>query len=388
MFEELDNLKTAAKIAAPTGWRPAVEFDERTGEGTATTGGLIGDANFDEFLRSAGYDPDVYEVVGNTVRTSKWQQREGGEMLTSYRFTFRLKVAQVDLPLLYSLAKKTKPPKTPQVTAGKVFVIVPADYQIGKTDARGGTPETVQRIHQSYEAIERKLKAGKYERIVILDAGDIIEGISNKANNQQLATNDLSVPQQVDLAAALMWELLKIASKYAPVTYASVGSNHCQVRVGGQAIGKPAVDDWGRSILQQLARLSREKPLPVDFQVAEDDDESLAIDPFGDEFHIIGLVHGHQAGRPDGVPTWWERQTFGHQPVVAATILCTGHFHHMQVRELGVSRNGGSRYWIQGSTSDAGSSWYRRNNGSESATGIVCFELEQGKHFHGTVYKL
>lgn len=388
MFEELDNLKVAAKQQAPNGWRPAIEFDETTGEGIATTSGLISEPNYDEFLRSAGYDPDVYEIVGNTIKTSKWQQREGGDWLTSYRFTFRLKALLLDLPLLYAQAKKTKPVTPPEIASDRIFVIVPADYQIGKVDARGGSAETAARIFASYRQIEKKLKAGKYSKIVILDAGDIIEGISNKANLQQLATNDLSVPQAVDLAAALMWDLLKIATKYAPVTYVSVGSNHCQVRVGGQAIGRPAVDDWGRNILQQLARLSKEKPLPVDYLVAEPDDESLAFDPFGDGFHVIGLVHGHQANRPDGVPDWWLKQTFGHQPVAAATILVSGHFHHLQVRELAQSHNNGSRYWIQASTSDAGSSWYRRNAGSESATGIVCFELEKGKHYQGSVYKL
>jgi hypothetical protein len=185
-----------------------------------------------------------------------------------------------------------------------------------------------------------------------------------------------------------MWDLLKIATKYAPVTYASVGSNHCQIRVSGQAVGRPAVDDWGRSILQQLARLTKEVGLPVSYLVAEPEDESLAFDPFGDGFHVIGLVHGHQSGRPDGVPTWWEKQTFGQQPIAAATVLNSGHFHHLQVRELGASANGGSRYWIQASTSDSGSSWYRRTSGSDSATGIVCYELEKGKHFTGTVYKL
>jgi hypothetical protein len=388
MFEELDNLQVAAKQQAPNGWRPAVEFDALKGEGVATTSGLIGEPNYDEFLRGAGYDPDVYEVVGNTVRTSKWQQREGGDWLTSFRFTFRLKNVTADLPLLYALAKKTKPATPPLTASEKVLVIVPADYQIGKIDFRGGTAETIARIHESYRAIEKKLKAGKYEQIVVLDAGDIIEGISNKANLQQLASNDLSVPQQVDLAASLMWDLLKIATKYAPVTYASVGSNHCQIRVGGQAIGRPAVDDWGRNILQQLARLTKEVGLPVNYLVAEPEDESLAFDPFGDGFHVIGLVHGHQSGRPDGVPTWWEKQTFGQQPVAAATVLNSGHFHHLQVRELGASANGGSRYWIQASTSDSGSSWYRRTSGNDSATGIVCYELEKGKHFTGTVYKL
>jgi hypothetical protein len=46
--------------------------------------------NFDDFLLERGYPPEEYEIIG-TPRTSQWQQREGGDYLTSYRFTFRKK---------------------------------------------------------------------------------------------------------------------------------------------------------------------------------------------------------------------------------------------------------------------------------------------------------
>ena len=387
MLEDL-NLSIASKVDPPKDWRPAVSFDEALGVGEATTKGLVSEPNFDEFLRSAGYDPDVYEVVGNTVRTSKWQQREDGEWLTAFRFTFRLKTAVLDLPLLYAQAKKTKPPTGRSGLSERVFVVVPADFQVGKVDSRGGTPELIARVMESYRRIEQKLKTGKYQKIVVIDGGDIIESISNKANMQQLATNDLSVPQQVDLAAALMWDLLKITTKYAPTVYASVGSNHCQVRVNGQSVGRPGEDDWGIVIGQQLARLAKEVGLPVEFIVPAPEDESLAFDPFGDGFHVLGVWHGHQVGRPEGQVDWWAKQAFGSQPVAAATIGISAHFHHLQVKELGKAHHGGSRFWIQASTSDSGSSWYRRTSGSDSAPGIVCFELECETFFQGTVFKL
>jgi len=66
---------------------------------------------------------------------------------------------------------------------------------------------------------------------VILDIGDVIEGVSSKADMEQLASNTLSPMQQVDLAAALLWDLVKLACNYAPVTFGSVASNHCQFRV-------------------------------------------------------------------------------------------------------------------------------------------------------------
>ena len=51
--------------------------------------------------------------------------------------------------------------------------------------------------------------------------------------------------QQVDLAAALLWDLMKRLTKFAPVTYLTVASNHCQFRVNKQQVGKPGLDDWG-----------------------------------------------------------------------------------------------------------------------------------------------
>ena len=382
----LDNLKPAVKVEAPSGFRPGVQFDGV--EGVATTPGYSSEPkNFDEFLIEAGYDPSGIEVIP-PMRTSRWQ-RYDGEWLTSYRFHFRTKTGvNVDLPTLFAEAKKTKVRKHPVSNEDKALVIVPADWQVGKTGSRGGTKELLERLMASFDGIEAKLKAGKYGRIVIIDAGDIIESVSNKASLDQLATNDLSPMQQVDAAAALMWELIKRASKYAPVVYGSVASNHCQNRVNGQTIGKPGLDDWGIVILQQLKRLSDEVGLDVKFFVPHPDDEGFCVDVFDDGFHVLGCWHGHQSGRPDQVPTFWKNQTFGNQYLTAASIAVTGHFHHTRVQEIGQHSNGGSRWWIQASTSDSGSDWFRRIGGEDSGTGVTCFELERGRYFQGTVFRL
>jgi len=59
----LENLQPAVKVEAPSGWRPAIEFDGAQGE--ATTQGLENKPDFDEFLRERGYDPAEYEVIGS-----------------------------------------------------------------------------------------------------------------------------------------------------------------------------------------------------------------------------------------------------------------------------------------------------------------------------------
>ena len=288
---------------------------------------------------------------------------------------------------MFAQAKRTKRAERKKENKDRVLVIIPSDYQVGKTGSRGGTKELLERIFASYDRIEAQMKKGKYERIVILDGGDMIEGVSNAADLHQLSENDLSPAQQVDTAAALLWDLLKRANKYAPVTYASVGSNHCQFRVNKQAVGRPGVDDWGIVIMQQLHRLATEVGLDVKFLKPQPEDESLAFDVFDDSFHIIGLWHGHQSRRPEQIPTWWRQQTFGNQPVAAASIAVTGHFHHTRITELGSHQNGGSRWWIQASTMDSGSDWFRRIAGEDSAPAITCFELEKGTHYQGAIMR-
>jgi len=380
----LEGIEPAKKVAAPKNFRPGVEFDGV--EGTATTPGYASEPeNFDDFLRDAGLDPDKVEIVP-PVRTSKWQQREDGEWLTSYKFTLRQKNATIDLPALFAEAKKSKPTKPKEVERKeKALLVCPSDFQVGKTGSRGGTKELIERVMASYDEIEKKAKRGKYERIYVLDLGDIIESVSNKANFQQLQSNDLSPMQQVDTAASLLFDLVKRLHKYAPITFGSVASNHCQNRFNGQVVGKPGTDDWGIVIMQQLHRLTTELGWDVEYLKPHEEDEGFAFE-YG--VHIIGCVHGHQAARPEGIPKWWANATFGNQFAAPASLLLTAHFHFLQVTELGQHHNGSSRFWVQMPTSDSSSDWFRRTAGTDSSTGIGVIELDKHTPFKGTVEKV
>ena len=379
----LENIEPAVKVKAPKDFRPGLEFDGN--EGTATTGGLLEAPNFDDFLRERGYPPEEYEISG-TPRTSQWQ-RWDGEWLTAYRFHFRKKVTDLDLPTLYAQAKRTTPKPVKKRKNRRTYVICPADFQIGKGGSRGGHEESIQRIHASYARIEEKLKTGNYDHIVILDMGDIVEGVNNKADMDQLITNTLSPMQQTDLAAALIWDLVKMACKYAPVTYGSVASNHCQFRVNKAAVGRPGTDDWGIVILQQIRRLATEVGLPVDrWLVPQPHDEGFAFDVFGDGSHILGAIHGHQVARPDSFQAFWTKAVFNDSYLAASTLMVSGHFHHHRVEQFS-GTEGRERWWVQASTMDSGSDWYTRMQGGagDSTTAVTCFELEAGVPFRGKI---
>lgn len=384
----LENLNTAKPLENSPFGAPSVVIDGATGE--ATTPGLKEGQDYSEWLIDAGLDPNNIELV-SPPRISRWQVYDGS-WRTAYKLVFKVIDAEtrIDLPLLYREAKKTKAPKPPAKTnADKALVILWSDLQIGKVASRGGTKELLERVNATRDRIIAQVKADKPSKIVFADVGDLIEGFSNAADMHQLRTNDLSIMQQVDLATTIIWDTLKALSAHCDdIAYLTVGSNHCQWRVNKQKVGT-GLDDWGVHVGRTLARLSQEVGLPVQFYEPQEWDESLVHDVFGDNFHRLGLFHGHQAARPDGVPGWIMKQQFGNQPISAATIYTSGHFHHLQVREMGNTERNSSRYWVQAKTLDSGSDWYRTSGGSgDSDVGCVCIPLEKGKEFQGTVLVL
>jgi hypothetical protein len=383
----LENLQPAPKITTAKQFRPGIEFDGI--EGTAVTPGYASEPeNFNEFLISAGFDPDTIDVVG-PIRTSRWQQREDGPWLTSYRFTFRQRTATIDLPLLLAEAKKKiKLNKPSTKTTDKALVVLWSDLQVGKVDYRGNSESLIERVALMQSRLIAKIKAEKPAKVIFCDLGDTIENFGNAADMQQLQSSDLSLMSQVDLATTFAYETLKLIRQHVTeITYASVGSNHCQWRVSKQVVGK-ASDDWGVFIGRQLARLSQEANLGIKFLEPQEHDESLAIDVFGDQFHILGLVHGHQAKRPDGMPAFWRGQSFGGGALADATLLCHGHWHHLRVTELGSTPRGTSRFIVMAPTMDNGSGWWKKVTGEDSVPGLATLILEKGIDYTGTVYKL
>lgn len=385
MLADLTPPEPAQPIRSPQDFRPGITFDGS--EGTATTPGYTSEPeNFDEFLIDAGLDPATVDVIP-PVRTSRWQ-RYDGEWLTAYRFLFRRKSSGIDLPLTMAEARKSVRRSPLAKPEPRAMVVMWSDLQVGKVDYRGGAADMVARVELMRARLVDMVKREKPERIIFADLGDVVENFSNAAPMNQLQSNDLSIMEQVDLATSFAWETLRELHKYVEnITYATIGSNHCQWRIGREQVGKPT-DDWGVFIGRQLARLSSEAGLGIKFTEPQPHDESLALDVFGDQFHILGMVHGHQAKRPDSMPDWWRKQTFGGQAVSAATLLIHGHWHHLRVTELGSTPRGTSRFIVMAPTMDNGSGWWKRASGEDSVPGLGVLMLEREKDFTGTVYKL
>jgi hypothetical protein len=386
----LDNLEPASSVRTTKAVKPSLEFDGV--EGQAVTPGYSEEPqNFDEFLRDAGMDPTDIDVIP-PVRTSRWQ-RWDGEWLTSYRFTFRKRTSGIDLPLLMQEAKRKLGKPKLEKPEPRCLVVLWSDLQVGKVDYRGNSDSLLERVAIMQARLIEQVKREKPEQVIFADLGDTVENFYNAASAQQHYSNDLSIMEQVDVATTLAWQTLREIAQLVPkVTYASVGSNHCQFRAAnGKAIGKPT-DDWGVFIGRQLARLAHEVGATnIRFLEPQPWEESLAIDVFDDGYHVLGIVHGHQASRPENVGDWWRKQTFGRQAVADASLLVHGHWHHLRVQELGSVDRGdklASRFIVMAPTMDNGSNWFRMNSGEDSIPGLATLILEQGRDYTGTVYKL
>ena len=368
----LTNIPVAPQVTheVPKDWQPSATWDGNTGE--ITSGPMVGEANFEQLLIEHGHNPEEVEVIGS-VRTSRWQMaRRGAEpqWLTSFRFTIQRKRTSIDLPALFAEVKRTKVKAVPKTT-GEALVVVWADPQTGKSDHRGGTQELIARVEEKLTALEVYIKQQKPSRMVFLNAGDAIEGFENV--DSQMFTNDLSLPEQLDLEATFEWKFLALLRKYSEdVTAATVPSNHCSWRRGKSALGK-ASDDWGIYLQRQHMKDSERLGMGIKFAEPEPHQESLAIDVDGT---VIGLVHGHQAS-PGKFTDFWAKQVHGGGPLAHADVVVTGHYHSLLIQPSG--RNpytGRSKWHLQAPTMDNGSSWYaNRMGGSDSDPGLLVFTV-------------
>ena len=350
---------------------------------------------WDEFIRDAGLDPEEVEIVGD-VQLRGWDSikrevDEDGNQVSNkvrmhyYRITVRRRSqALPDLQNLILSARQACPHQLVGSRSDSAMVVVLGDWQVGKAlSSRGGTPELMERLASYLEQVKTLAQLWGCKESALLDAGDIIEGIESGGGlDSQLSTNDLSLMDQVDVAAVMEFEFLKLlADTHDKVSFASVGSNHCRYRRGKTNLGRP-IDDWGIFIAKQIKHRLDDNPDRfghVKTYVPAPNDESLTVDLAGLR---VGLAHGHQSSNPDRVPDWWAKQTHGGQPVWSADLLVTGHFHHFRVQPTGMHPiHRRSKWWIQAPTADAGSDWFRLAQGSDSEPGMLVFRVD-GSGWH------
>lgn len=359
----------------------------RTGKSSLEINGSTGTAemdssvDLDSFFRERGIDPETVEI--NSRRISEWdvQTKDGVQTLRSQNVSFSLKKydtpPELDLPGLFkrveSIGHWASTPAPANST--KHTVVLWADPQTGKEDINGGTEELTTRLFEKRLKLLKYIETHPAASAHFMNLGDSVENIENTSS--QLATNDLSLVNQIDLEAMFEQEyIVLLADTHKEVSVNVVPSNHCQLRRGKGLIGKPG-DDWGIGITRQISRAFdlAGRFDHVKFNYPENVwTEHMIVDVGGVK---LGLVHGHQKNSPDQIPLWWAQQMHGGE-LFDAELLLTGHFHHFLMRQTGqhiVTKR--DKYHIQAPALDNGSAWIGNlNGGARSKAGLVVFQID------------
>ena len=257
---------------------------------------------------------------------------------------------------------------------GATEVLCLSDFQLGKTEANGGTKETVARVLRAVDRFVAKCQVSKPAEIFLFELGDVLENFDNTGT--QRGTNDLDLTMQIRTARRLLLEVLYRVRDLAPrIVFVSIPSNHCSVRISGtKDLASTSNNDWGIEISHQLADCTsgREGWGHIEFVRTEGHDEALTVTT--QDGTVIGAVHGHQANSHNKVGDWWRGQSHGRRNNLHnADLLLHGHYHN-----LSVSQSGDARWIIGTPSSDGGSSWFTNKTGESSVAGMAAFTVVNG----------
>jgi hypothetical protein len=319
-----------------------------------------------DWIRASGDDPEDYKL---SIRSIPYGNGLSSNMMAASPKPEKKASAEelvTAASVIEAIRSFTYIPE-PRAFSDESFVIMPTDLQTGKVDFNGGTKETVEQALESFAKGSAFVKEFRPREVCIVDAGDSIENIYSVSS--QLATNDLDLPHQVEVAMNIFLEGIKMFAPLTPsVRYAAVSSNHGAHRLGPKSPAGDVHADYGIVIAKMLGhalKLNDEAFGHVQIQTPEPLMESLYFQTSGTD---IGVVHSHQAGGADKIGDWWKGQSHGNMPVSKARILLAGHWHSFRVQQSGDAR------WIfVGPASDRGSSWFTNARGERSESGMLSF---------------
>lgn len=354
--------------------------------GEINTGTLTEPINGDwnSILLSFGLDPNVFEVQDDKVRMSKWQSSkrlENGDRdfiwLYSYRATFIRKrtptATDDDIDEIRKSIRTWKPTKKELNTTEdpSTFVVCWADWQLAKS-ASGGIKGTIDRIMDSFNKTEQRIKALKkegrnIEQIAFVNMGDPIEGCSDFYASQ---TFSVQLNQRQQLLTALdLWttgvtSLCDFAEKRK---FISTLSNHGEwTRKGSRAITTDS-DSADAFLADTLERVLQGTDAIHDWHIPHDQ-MTTQVNLSGQE---CAFTHGHKMTGKE--LEWLRGQSLrllrdnGSEP----RIWFTAHKHHLRVHDYGMFTLFQCPSLDTDGTTSGGSKWYTDMSGQWSSPGTL-----------------
>ena len=335
-------------------------------------------------LRSFGLDPDVFMVVDDKVKMSKWQQSkrtESGDRdviwLYAYKAVFKRKaglvLADSEFEKYRKEVKNFKPRKPVKTSDAQptTFVVNWADWQLGKS-AGGGIKSTVKRIEESFQKTVDRIndlrKLGRnINEIAIVNMGDPVEACTGHYASQEFSVQ--ATQRQQLLLALDLWTIgLKTLSDYSDnITFIGTLSNHgeWQRRNGKQfTTDSDSADGF---LADAIKRIFSESAYKINWVIPHDEmcvQTELSGVP-------IAFTHGHKISGKE--IDWLRGQSIkllrdhGKEP----KLWVTAHKHHVKVDDFGP-------WWrFQCPSLDGGSKWYEDLAGAWSTPGTLTFLVGQ-----------
>lgn len=339
----------------------------------------------EDWLSKNGAAPTLVERAGFDPAHWALAPRQGGYVTDADGKRRRVAVVRHEaspepeaVAKLLASAMPEYPAVIPPRTGGGAYCLCLADFQTGKAqEARGGTAELVARVRSIIEQARAAVAVERPAEVFIFELGDICEGNASHTSQSQLASNDLSQAEQLEVCSRLLLEAIAALAPLVPsVRLVCVRSNHGEERRGGQTVGR---GDFGIMTARVIASALEVAGAEWAVRVKVTTQNALET---GILTHVQGLpiaaFHGHYAKSEKNIPAWIAQQAGGLDGGAGACyrtakVVLHGHFHHLRIEQ---SRG---RLILGCPSLEAGSAWVERANGEYSAPGALVFRVRAGR---------
>jgi hypothetical protein len=374
-----------ARQSHPKGFEPGV--DMRTpGKWLVTTPPMATLTNEDAWqdaVTALGLDiPEGWRVrlVEMRYDPAAWHRDGAGEDAVTrpvWRYKFAVEEApdaeRGNIEQLVREVRGTRARKTREVGGDGTLVVAWNDWQLFK-NAGDGIRGTVERIYDGFDLTLARVKelrklGRKYPRLLVAASGDIVEGCAIYPHQAWELQGD-SRDQENAGRRLIVAGLKHFAPHFDQIQVLAVGGNHGENRIDGKKINRH--DNADCKVFEQAADVLSEHSYyeHIQFRVPHED-LAATIEVEG---WVLGLTHGHIAGRGAGGPegkllAWYKGQAAGKQPVGDADVLLTSHYHHPRLADWG------GCLWMQAPTMDGGSPQHVEMFGMEARPGLLTFGM-------------
>lgn len=324
--------------------------------------------DFDQMIRDAGFDPDVFTLAKHpTVKTWDAQTPAGVKRLYSYRLDLTRKAGSEAVRVDDLVKVLHEAGRIPEVTTSggdKAAVVAVGDLQLGKGDG-DGTEGIVRRFKAAIDTAVADLEDIPAEHVVLAFLGDCIEG-SVSQGGKVMAGWDMNLTEQLRLLRHLMtYAIRRLLTVCDDITVASVPGNHDETHrspLPSEPTDSYAVDSL-RAVQEafDLAGIC-----DVEFMYPHRGELTIELEAGSGDGLL--LAHGHQ-WRTDKHFDWWKGQAFSGQTGSDARYLLAGHRHHFSVDTES------ERFFVQVPALESRSDWWRNKTGQVGNPGAVFMRL-------------